>query len=173
MRTRLLLAVVAGSMLATSAFAYFHPHFPKRVEMSLGFGEDAPTIAVSHITASFNKEGFEKMPVGGVWHLANGHFETSTEVKVGGKAIAAGTYRLLARKRTEDKWELVLDPKDAQFSATVSEDAIALETEFKRDGTPKEHLLIDLRPSGEKDATVLHLVVQFDEWTATSLIEVK
>ena len=71
-------------LTATSAFAFFHPHFPKRVEMSLGFKPDAPKITVSHITATFDKDGFEKMPAGGAWHLANGHFETTADVKVGG-----------------------------------------------------------------------------------------
>ncbi len=173
MRIRVLFALVAGSTLATSAFALFHPHFPKRVEMSLGFGDDAPTIAVSHITASFDKDGFEQMPAGGAWHLANGHLETTADVKIGGHEIDAGTYRLLARKRSDEKWELVLDPKDAQFSREISEGAMALATKFEKEGAPKEHLLIDLRPSGEKEATVLHLVVQFDQWSATSLIEIE
>ena len=85
--------------------------------------------------------------------------------------MKAGVYRLLARKRDDGKWELVLDPEDAQFSRKITEGAMALKTDFKKGREAKEHLLIDLRPSGEKQKTVLHLVVHFDEWTARSLIE--
>lgn len=148
-----------------------HPHFPKRVEMSLGFSPDAPKVAVSHLTVTFDRDGFAAMAEGGTWHLANGKLETGADIRVGGHDVAAGTYRLLARK-TADSWELVLDPKGRDFSRDLSDEAFALTTEFRESPIRQEHLRIDLQPSGDAETLALHLEVHFDDYVATAVLEV-
>lgn len=167
------LAPTASPMAATepAAAIFRHPHFPKRVEMSLGFAQDAPKISVSHLTVTFNREGFEEMADGGAWHLANGKLQTDVDVKIGGHDVEAGKYRLLARK-SGDAWELVLDPTGRDFSTTISEEAFALKTDFRKAKERQEHLRIDLQPSGIDDAVVLQLEVHFDDYVAIAQIEV-
>lgn len=150
-----------------------HPHFQKKVEVVLPGGEqkDPLKLSVTHLTATFDEKGFLEMPPGKGWHLANAHLQVSAPVKIGGQAIEAGTYRLLARKTAEGPWELVIDG-DAKFSSRFSDQAKALKTEFKTEQVPREHLNIDLHPSGEKDQTVLFLEVHFHQTLARCRIEV-
>jgi len=148
-----------------------HPHFPKTVSMALGFGEDAKRLSVSHLTVTFNTSGFDEMPVGGAWHLANGKFVTPIDVTVGGQAVKAGTHRLLARKAEGGKWELVLDPEGKDFSREISERAVSPTTEFETEQPKSEHLRIDLQPAGDKSDTTLWLEVHFDTYTARCLVE--
>lgn len=154
-----------------AAAVFRHPHFPKKVEMSLGFSQDAPKISVSHLTVTFNRDGFKKMPDGGAWHLANGKLRTEADVKIGGHDVEYGNYRLLARK-AGDKWELVLDPIGRDFSTDISEEALTLKTDFRKSKARQEHLRIDLQPSGVEDAMVLQLEVHFDDYVAIAKIEI-
>ncbi len=165
----LIAAALCAPLLPT---AIRHPHFPKKVELSLGFGGQAPKLTVSHLTVTFDAAGFEKMPTGGSWHLANGKFETGVDLTVGGQEVAKGSYRLLARKVESGDWELVLDPKGDDFSNTISDEALALETDFQQDRPLHEHMRIDFRPTGDQTDTTLHLEVHFDTFAAVCVIEV-
>jgi hypothetical protein len=128
-------------------------------------------MSVKHMTATFSKEGFETMKPGGAWHLANAHFETSDDVEIGGAKVAAGRYRILARKDDTGAWTLVLD-KPARFSSEVSKEAIPVKTEFRSDGQLHEHLHLDVNPSGDKKNTVVNLEVAFDRHRATARIKI-
>ena len=171
---RLSLILLALALLlpgARSSTVLRHPHFPKTVTMSLGFGDDAKKMSVSHLTVTFDRKGFEEMPVGGAWHLANGQFKTEVDVTVGGHDLTAGQYRLLARKAEGDQWELVLDPTGRPFSRDISDEAVALETRFLADQPKQEHLRCDIQPTGDEDALALQLEVHFDTYTAIAEIE--
>lgn len=165
-----ILAVLLFAPLEPAALR--HPHFPKTVTMSLGFGEEAPKISVSHLTATFDRDGFEKMPAGGAWHLANGKFECGTDLLVGEESVPEGRYRLLARKQVKGDWELVLDPAEGDFNATISDKAIVLKTRFLKQQPLSEHLRIDLQPAGDQQDTTLNLEVHFDTYAAVAAIEV-
>ncbi len=168
MKLRLSLLLVAS----LAAVAIAHPHFPKTVEMKLGFTKDAPTIKVSHITVSFDQALFEQTKEGDVWHLGGASLETSADVKIGGHEVGKGSYRLLTRKTKSGDWELLLDKGGKPFSKDLTPDAFAIATTFEK-GQPKhEHLQLDLQPSGDKSATVLNLEAHFGEFRATSKIDV-
>ncbi|MFG0319762.1 MAG: hypothetical protein ACF8XB_21000 [Planctomycetota bacterium JB042] len=149
-----------------------HPHFPKTVELALGFSDDAPRVSVSHLTVTFDADGFESMAAGGTWHLANARLRTPVDLIVGGRAVAPGEHRLLARKEEGGDWELVLDPTGKPFSRELSEEAVALDTEFLRDRPRHEHLRIDLAPTGDGDDTTLRLEVHFDTYVARCAVEI-
>lgn len=157
-------------LVPAHAKSVFHPHFPKTIEMTLGIEGDPPKLSVSHLTVTFDRAGFEKAKAGDVWHFANGHFKTPVALKVGGKDVPPGNYRLLARK-TEKAWELLLDPKGKDFSRDVSGDAIALDTRFEPGHEVNEHLRLDLQPSGAKDKTELRLEAHFDQYLAYATLE--
>ena len=159
------------ALLATSALAIAHPHFPKKVEFSLGFGADAPKLSVSHLTVTFDKAAFEAAKEGEVWHFANGHLSVPLDLKIGGKDVKKGEYRLLTRKTKDGNWELVLDPGGEPFQRELSKDAFALETTFTAKQPIQEHLRLDLQPSGDKEHTALHLEAHFDQYVATTKIE--
>lgn len=149
-----------------------HPHFPKKLEVSIpaSAGREPLRLVVSYQTATFDAKGFEEMPEGRGWHLANAHLEVSAAVRIGGREVAPGTYRLLARKAKEGRWELVLDD-DARFSARFTDHAKALATEFAGDAPRQEHLHIDIHPSGVKDRAAVQLVVHFDRYLARARID--
>jgi len=149
-----------------------HPHFPKKVTMQLGFGQEAASISVSHLTVTFDEAGFEALPAGGTWHLGNGKFETGAELTVGGQKIEKGRYRLLGRKQLGGDWELVLDPNGKDFDNALSDEALALKTRFLKEEPIQEHLRIDLQPSGDQEHTTLQLEVHFDTYLAVADIEV-
>lgn len=166
MKLRLALALA----LTAGALALAHPHFPKTVEMRMGFEKDSPTIKVEHLTVTFNKDGFEKSKAGDSWHLAGAKFVAGLDLEIGGKSIAKGEYALLTRKTEKGDWELVLDSEAKPFQRTISEKAIALETKFEREKPVQEHLRIDLQPSGDKEHVGLNLEVHFDQYRATATI---
>lgn len=169
-----LLPLLAALFAFTPAAATLrHPHFPKKVEMQLGFDPSAGSLSVSHLTVTFDKEGFEQMPAGGAWHLANGHFTTTETVTVGGRKVEPGDYRLLARKKQSGEWELMLDPGGKDFSREMTTDAVALETEFKKEQPLHEHMRIDLQPSGNEENAVIHLEVHFDTFAAVTQVVVE
>src|SRR5690606_24161942 len=150
-----------------------HPHFPKTVSLRLGLEEDAPALSVSHLTVTFDAEGFSSLEEGGAWHLANARLDTPVDLVVGGQAVAAGGHRLLARKAVggEGAWELVLDPEGKPFSSVISSHAVALDTRFLRDRPRQEHLRVDLQPTGDEDETTLFLEVHFDTYLARAVVE--
>ena len=164
-----LLPLILASLSPT---AVRHPHFPKTVTMQLGFGGEAASVSVSHLTATFDEAGFEGLPAGGAWHLANGKFETDTDLVVGGQKVEEGSYRLLARKRKAGDWELVLDPGGKEFNNAITDEALTLKTSFLEGQPLQEHLRIDLQPSGDQEATTLQLEVHFDTYLALAEIEV-
>jgi hypothetical protein len=157
--------------LAVPAIALAHPHFPKRVEMALGFGKDAPRIAVEHLTVTFDAKGAEEMKEGETWHLAGAKFEAPIDLEVGGKKFTKGDYRLLTRK-TGNGFELLLDVGGDPFSRDVSEKAVAITTEFMREQPREEHLHVDLHPAGDDDEPALYLEVRFDDMKARARIVV-
>ena len=150
----------------------WHPHFPRSVEMRLGFGGDAPSIRVSHLTVTFDREGFEKAKPGYSWHLANGRLETEKAITIGGVKLKPGTYSIKARKRDDGKWELVADTA-GRFKARLTDEARALKTEFSESKAPREHMTIDIHPHGAKDSTKLWLEVHMDKYIARSLVELE
>lgn len=152
--------------VASNAAFALHPHFPKRVEFALGFAPDAPRLAVWHITVTFDRDGFEAVPVGGSWHLGNAHFETPVALRCGEVPIPEGRYRLLARKRSAEAWELLLDPRGRPFEPEPSEEAIALPTTFREVASVEPHLRIDLHPSGDEKRPAIGLRVAFDRYRA-------
>lgn len=164
------IAPIAGMGMARTLR---HPHYPKTVELALGFAADADRLSVSHLTVTFDKDGCDEMAVGGAWHLANAHFKTPIDLTVGGVEVAAGDHRLLARKLEGGDWELVLDPVEGQFSSQISDEARALETRFLRGQPISEHLRVDLQPAGDDSDTTLYLEVHFDEYSARALIELE
>ena len=147
-----------------------HPHFAKSVEVTLR-NQDLK-ITATHLTATFNRKGFEEMKVGKGWHLANGHLTFTKPLKIGGQAFEAGTYSLKARHKGEKKWELVLDSK-SRFSSRFTEAAKGLEGSFGKSPLKREHLHIDIQPSGDKDNTKLYLEVHFDEYLLRTPIEIE
>lgn len=156
---------------AHSANTLRHPHFPKKIEMSLGFTADADKLTLSHLTVTFDKEGFEQMAEGGAWHLGNAHLRTEADLKIGGQEVEYGNYRLLGRKAKEGNWELVLDPVGRDFTTDISADALTLATEFKRDQPVQEHLRIDVQPAGDAEHAALQLEVHFDRYAAFARID--
>ena len=165
-----LLAPPPATAAVTTA-ALVHPHYPKTVSMHLGFGEDAPKLSVSHLTVTYNADGAEQMAVGAAWHLANSKFVTPVDVTVGGQALSAGTYRVLARKLEGGDWELVLDPEGKDFSREISERAVTPKCRFLKEQPRSEHLRLDLQPAVDKSDTTLWLEVHFDTYTARCLVE--
>jgi hypothetical protein len=168
------MAILLFGLLPTLALlsdppSELHPHFEKKVSCVVGRGAEAISLELSHLTVTFDADGFAKMPEGQGWHLANAHLELSRDCKVGGKAVPKGRYRLLARRVKDSKWELVLD-EPARFSAQFSEKAIALETEFLSEQPRHEHLRVDINPTGDKSNTSLWLEVHFDRHLARSAI---
>lgn len=146
----------------------WHPHFNRTVEVKIRNG---PTMKVSHITVTFNKEGFEKMKPGGAWHLGNTHFETSEKVTVGGQTVAAGKHSIKGRKKQDGTWELVIG-KASRFSSRISDDAKSLKTEFVKKASMMEHLNVDIHPTGEKSSTTMWLVVHFNTYICRSKIDI-
>jgi Protein of unknown function (DUF2911) len=164
------LRFAAAALFAIASFAVAHPHFPKTVEMRMGFEKDAPTIKVEHLTVTFNKDGFEKAKAGDTWHLAGAKFTAGLDVEIGGKTIAKGEYALMTRKTEKGEWELILDPEGKPFQRTASEKAIAIAAKFESGKPVQEHLRIDLQPSGDKENVALNLEVHFDQYAATARV---
>lgn len=154
---------------------YRHPHCPKKVEINVPRPgrRGRVKMSVSHLTVTFNKDGFAAAKKGQTWHLANSHFVTEGDVKVGGHDVAAGDYSLLARKVSDDKWELVLDT-GGRFRRKVTENARALKTEFLKDQPLHEHLRVDINPAGDEGDRKLtvFLEVHFDRYLARALVEI-
>ena len=150
----------------SEAAAAPHPHFPKTLTCAI---PDGPKITIEHLTVTFDKEGAAKMKPGQAWHLAGATFETSADVVVGGRAVAAGKYALSARKAEKGGWVLTLH-KGRGFSRPEA-DVAALATEFTSRTLKFEHLSCDIQPGGDKSDTRLFLDVRFDEMLARCLIE--
>lgn len=171
------LAVAAAAVLAAAAPRSpatrvpppmpFHPHFQKKLECRVA---DALTVTVRYQTVTFDREGAAKMQPGQAWHLAGAVFETTADVRIGGKDVAAGAYALSARK-TDGGWELTLH-EGRGFSRPQGEGVIALATKLASDAPLFEHLNIDVQPAGDKEHTRLSLDVRFDTLFASALIEV-
>ncbi len=158
----LFLAVPAVAFVAPfakpAAAAALHPHFSKKIECKL---PGDVTITITHITATFDAKGAEKMEPGGSWHLGNAHIEFSDALTIGGEIFEEGKYALKVRKVKGGDWELVID-KPGRFKAKITDGGQALETEYLAKGATFEHLSIDIHPAGEKKATTLNLDVRFD-----------
>jgi hypothetical protein len=162
------LAIILASALALpSALERPHPHYPRKVEIELPGGQ---SMSVSHLTVTFDKEGFEKTPAGGTWHLANGQFETTASVKLGGQTLEPGKHSLKARKRDDGTWELVIDAP-GRFAKKLTAAARPLKTDFVQKAPLMEHLSIDIHPSGDKEHTRLWLNVHFATYIARTAIE--
>jgi Protein of unknown function (DUF2911) len=155
-----------GAAPAVATALPFHPHFPKTVECKVS--KDL-TITVRYQTVTFDRNGAEAMKPGAAWHLAGAEFETSGDLVVGGRKVAAGRYALNARK-AEAGWELVLHT-GKRFSTRFGDDAHVLATTLDAKAPLFEHLCIDVQPSGDKKNTTLHLEVRFDQLLARTLIE--
>jgi hypothetical protein len=151
------------------AKAPYHPHFQKKLEVSLA--DKGLTLKLSHLTATFNREGFETMAEGKGWHLANAHLELDKAVVLGGVPLEPGTYAIKARKLKSGAWELVADEK-GRFSARFSEKSKSLKCTFTKGNPTYEHLSLDIQPSGNKASTQLYLDVRFDEFMLRSAIDV-
>lgn len=151
------------------AEALYHPHFQKKLEVTLP--EKGLTLKLSHLTATFNREGFETMADGKGWHLANAHVEFDKPVVVGGVSLQAGSYAIKARKLKGGDWELVVDEK-GRFSARFSDQAKALKSTFTKGNPTYEHLNMDIQPSGNKTSTQLYLDVRFDEFRLRTAIDI-
>ena len=149
-----------------------HPHFPRTVEISLGMGADAEKVSVSHLTVTFDREGFDAAKTGYSWHLANARLKTSQSLTVGGVKLEAGEYSIRARKTDAGTWELLTD-KPQRFGRRATDAAKALKTEFTKGAAKMEHMSIDIHPSGDKSNTSLWLVVHMDTYVARSLIVIE
>lgn len=77
----------------------------------------------------------------------------------------------LKARKTKTGWELVLDD-DGRFQAKIGANARALATEFSATAPLREHLSVDIQPSGDKKSTTLWLEVWFDTRLARCKIEV-
>lgn len=163
--------IATALLFVTSTIAFAHPHFKKTVEMALGSAADAPKLSLSHLTVTFDKAGFEAAKEGAVWHFANGHLTVPVDLKIGGKDVKKGEYRLLTRKLKDGNWELVLDPGGDAFKRELSKDAFAIDTTFTAKQPVQEHLRLDLQPSGDKEHTSINLEAHFDQYLATAKIE--
>ena len=146
-----------------------HPHFDKRIEFRIGQG--GPSFEIRHITVTFDKEGTEGMKPGGSWHLGGAVFKCSEDVQIGGADVKAGEYSLMVQKGQAGAWHLVLDDLPG-FRRSLSERAISLATEHRRDAELFEHLSIDLQPSGERSNTKVYLDVRFDRHLARCVVEI-
>ena len=162
-----------GDGLATNAAANTsaklpHPHFAKALNCKIQKGLE---IGIRHLTVTFDKDGAEKMPVGGAWHLAGATFETTGDLIVGGQKIKAGSYALSAQKAVKG-WQLTLHEGQGFSRPSEKAPATVLKTDFK-DGTLMfEHLNCDIQPGGDKKSTKLFLDVRFDKMLARVLIEI-
>ncbi len=145
----------------------FHPHFAKEIKVNL---PGQVEIKISHITATFDADGAEKMKIGGSWHLANAHLQTSAAVTIGGVKVTKGRHALKVRKAKDKSWELVLDTP-GRFKARISESGKALATMHNPKSALFEHLSIDLQPSGHKSSTKMYLDVRFHTHLARCEIE--
>jgi hypothetical protein len=167
MKALSLLLVLSLHSAEPKAPVPFHPHFNKKIEISLP--KKGLTMKLSHLTATFDRKGFEGMQPGKGWHLANGHLEFNTPLQIGGETFEPGNYTLKARKLDSKEWELVLD-EDASFSAEFSAKAKGLKGEFKAGCPVVEHLHLDIQPSGSKEKTMLYLEARFDQYLIRSTI---
>lgn len=166
-----LLGVFAIPFVQGNALRWRHPHYPKTVEMRLGTEPSSPTIAVEHITVTFNAEGFASAKPGATWHLGGAALELTGKTTIGGKTFEDGDYRLLARKVDDTSWELVVDPKGQAFRRELSDEAVAITTRFVDAQPVSEHLRCDIQPMGGKDATGIQLEVHFDQYAAFATVE--
>ena len=148
----------------------WHPHFPRKVEVTLGRGAQADKVSVSHLTVTFNRDGFDKAKPGYSWHLGNARLATTRALTIGGVKIDAGEHSIRARKTKGGSWELLVD-KPQRFARNATDDAKALKTEFVKDAAKMEHMSIDIHPSGDKSSTTLWLVVHMDTFVARSLVD--
>lgn len=148
-------------------FPPLHPHFPKKIEVQL---PGDITLAVSHITVTFDRDGEAKLPAGGSWHLGNAHLDVSKAVRIGGRDVPAGRHSLKGRKRDDGAWELLLD-EPARFRSKVGDAALVLQTVYQADAPLREHLSIDIQPSGDKQSTSVFLEVHFDTRLARCVVE--
>lgn len=184
-RVRLTAAVVIGVLPVLVAFisesrltdreGYMpdllpHPHFTKTLNCKLSKGLE---VTVSHLTVTFDKEGAEKMPVGGMWHLGGATFESTGDLVIGGQEVKAGKYALSARKDRK-AWELTLHAGAGFSRPRKDAPAIVLrsETAVPMGKLRSEHLHCDIQPSGDKKDTKLFLEVRFDTLLARVLIEI-
>ena len=154
------------------AFVTYHPHFPRKVEVSLGMGRDADKVSVSHLTVTLNEPEFKKAKPGFSWHLANARLTTSRPLKIGGVALEPGDHSIRARKGEGGTWTLLADTPQ-RFARKATKDARALRTEFIPDSPKMEHMTIDIHPSGDKSNTTLWLVVHMGTYVARSLVELE
>ncbi len=155
-----------------STFVIYHPHFPRKVEVSLGMGREAEKVSVSHLTVTLDEEGFKKAAPGFSWHLANARLTTSRPLKVGGVTLKPGEHSIRARKNDDGTWSLLSDSPQ-RFARKATKDARALRTEFIPDSHKMEHMTIDIHPSGDKSETTLWLVVHMGSYIARSLVELE
>ncbi|MBK8097474.1 MAG: DUF2911 domain-containing protein [Planctomycetes bacterium] len=160
-------AIASLAAVTTGTTPLPHPHFQKKIECRLA---DDLVITLTHLTVTFNREGEAKLPAGRSWHLANAHLETTGDVRIGGHDVKAGKYALKGRKTEAGGWELMLDDA-GRFQAKIGANAKALATEFVATAPLREHLDIDIQPSGEKTSTTLWLEVWFDTRLARTKIE--
>jgi hypothetical protein len=144
-----------------------HPHFQKTLQCRLADGAE---LTLRYQTATFRREEAKELPAGAVWHLAGAALTTTTDLEIGGRAVAAGEWSLKTRKTGDGGWELLLDT-DGRFSREVTAGALPLRTEL-RQGERFEHLCIDVQPTGDKDDTTVHLDVRFDTMHASALIRI-
>jgi hypothetical protein len=144
-----------------------HPHFQKRVEADV-----APDtrISVEYQTVTFGAEAADALRVGQTWHLASTHFETTTDLEVGGVALPAGRYALKTRKEKDGQWSLVID-EAAPFRSRLSDAARFPKTEFTDGLEVCEHLHVDVHPAGDKENVAVFLEVRFDTMRARCRID--
>ena len=153
---------------ATNMAELPHPHFAKALNCKVQKGLE---IGIRHLTVTFDKDGAEKMPVGGVWHLAGATFESTGDLIVGGQKIKSGSYALSAQKAVKG-WQLTLHEGQGFSRPSAKAPATVLKTDFQ-DGTLMfEHLNCDIQPGGDKKSTQLFLDVRFDKMLARVLIEI-
>ncbi len=77
-------------------------------------------------------------PVGFIWRLGKDmatHIETTGDLTVAGKAVAAGKYSLWAKRTGENSWALLFNPKTGVWGAPELKDGFIAEAPLKLERT--------------------------------------
>src|SRR5271157_5954199 len=100
------------------------------------------------------------VPYGEIWRTGANEatkFVTDTNVAVGGKAIAAGSYTLFTIPKA-DKWTLIINKKTAEWGIPYKYEADELarvDMRVAKTAAPVENFTIDFEPAGSKCTLLL------------------
>ena len=139
--------LLACLVLFTASVVVAHPHFRKKISVTMGDNE----VSVSFFTVPANMSHLEGLKDGQYVSPGRPSLKIGADLKGGSATIPAGTYQVGAVKKGAG-WTMVLYPGElGRGEQPDLAKAIKLDSQFNKSSETAEHLVVDIGPGWGKN----------------------